>query len=147
MQRFQDKCVFVFYTEIKDGHQKWWENDLGEKLPVDSYHGGQIFVEIDLSRPFSDINLFFAFYAEIQDDCQKWQENDFWEYLLNESAETLRVKKNSPNSFYLSPFLRYFRFFIFIVMKNKISEEIYTLKTPVLTWFAEKNFSEHYVIV
>ena len=23
MHHFRDKCVFAFYTEIQDGHQKW----------------------------------------------------------------------------------------------------------------------------
>ena len=34
--RFRYKCVFAFYAEIQDGHQKWWEKDLWEKLPNDS---------------------------------------------------------------------------------------------------------------
>ena len=33
---FQDKCVFVFYAEIQDGHQKWQERDFWEKSSVDS---------------------------------------------------------------------------------------------------------------
>ena len=26
----KDKCVFAFYAEIQDGHQKWWERFLGK---------------------------------------------------------------------------------------------------------------------
>ena len=41
---FQDKRIFAFNAEILDGRQKWWENDLCEKLPVDcKYRAGQIF--------------------------------------------------------------------------------------------------------
>ena len=30
--RFREKCVFLFYTEIQDGHQKWRENILLENI-------------------------------------------------------------------------------------------------------------------
>ena len=33
---FRDKCVFVFYTEIQDGRQKWRENNLWQKVTDDS---------------------------------------------------------------------------------------------------------------
>ena len=88
---FRDKCIFVFNTEIQDGHQEWWENFF---LRVKN------FVEIALSRSVSEINMFlhftqkfklvgkihtlrfrdkhvFAFYAEIQAGRQKWWGNDF----------------------------------------------------------------------
>ena len=57
---FQDKRVFVFNAEIQDGRQKWWESDLYKKSPVDS--AGTLwvknFVEIALSHPVSEINMF-----------------------------------------------------------------------------------------
>ena len=31
---FRDKCVFAFYAEIPDDHQKWRQNDFWEKSPV-----------------------------------------------------------------------------------------------------------------
>ena len=36
MQGFRDKWDFAFYTEIQDGHPKWWENDFWRKSPDDS---------------------------------------------------------------------------------------------------------------
>ena len=43
MQGFRDKCVFEFYAEIQDGHQKWQENDFWGKSSDDSVDtlGGQ----------------------------------------------------------------------------------------------------------
>ena len=54
--RSQDKCVFAFYAEIQDGHQKWRESDLCEKPPVDSADTlwVQNFVEITVCQ----INVF-----------------------------------------------------------------------------------------
>ena len=37
---FRDKLIFVFYTEIQDGRQKWRKNNLGEKLPADCGYPG-----------------------------------------------------------------------------------------------------------
>ena len=78
--RFRDKCVYVFYAEIQDGHQKWQQNDFWEKSPVDSADtlpGGQKFQpNCCISHRFPD-KYAFTFYAEIQDGHQKWQENDF----------------------------------------------------------------------
>ena len=58
--RFREKRVFAFNAEIQDSHQKWWENNFCEKLPVDSAHTLQvkIFVEIALSHSVSEINAF-----------------------------------------------------------------------------------------
>ena len=48
--RFRDKCVFAFYAEIPDGREKWRENNLCEKLPVDSLDtlGVKNFIKIAL---------------------------------------------------------------------------------------------------
>ena len=87
MQGFLDEsglfiflCIyffFVFYAEIQNGHQKWWENDFWEKSPVDSPDNLWVknFVEIALSCSISEINGFFVFNTEIQDGHQKWREN------------------------------------------------------------------------
>ena len=31
---FQDTHVFVFYAEIQNGHQKWWENECLKKVHI-----------------------------------------------------------------------------------------------------------------
>ena len=64
-------CVCVFYAELQDGCQKWWENNFWEKLPVDAIDTLWVknFDEIALSLSVSVIS---AFYAEIQDGRQKW---------------------------------------------------------------------------
>ena len=74
---FRDKCAFVFYTEIQDGCQKWWESDICLKSPVDCSYTlwAKNFVEIALSRTVSKISV-STFHAEIQDGCQKWREGD-----------------------------------------------------------------------
>ena len=70
MQGFLDESglfiylfFFAFYAEIQNGHQKWQENDFGEKSPVDSADNLQVknFVEIALSRSISEINGFLRF--------------------------------------------------------------------------------------
>ena len=70
---------FAFYTEIKDGCQKWRENDFWEKSPVHSVDTLWVknFVEISLSGTVPEINVFFCIYAEIQDGCQNWQGKQF----------------------------------------------------------------------
>ena len=52
-----------------------------KKLPVDSADTLWVknFIEIALSHPVSETNVFFAFYAEIQDGRQMWRENNFGE--------------------------------------------------------------------
>ena len=58
--RFQNKQVFVFNTEIQDGHQKWRENNFCEKSPVDFADTLWVknFVKTALSRSVSEINMF-----------------------------------------------------------------------------------------
>ena len=60
---FRDKCVFVFYAEIQDGHKKWQENDSWEKSPVVTADILRIknFVEIALSRIISKIKALLHF--------------------------------------------------------------------------------------
>ena len=57
---FRDKCIFVFYTEIQNGHQIWRENDFWEKSPVDSTDrlGVKNFNKFALSCTVSEINAF-----------------------------------------------------------------------------------------
>ena len=55
MQGFSDKCVFVFYAEIQDGHQKWQKDHLlGEKMPNESADtlGVKNFAESTISHHF-----------------------------------------------------------------------------------------------
>ena len=61
---FWNKRVFAFNSEIQDGSQKWQENNICEKLPVDSADTlyFKIFVKIALSRSVSD-KCVFAFSA------------------------------------------------------------------------------------
>ena len=61
---FQNKCIFAFYAEIRDGCQKWHENEFYEKSPVDSADV-KYFVEIDLSRTVSEILKIFHFHRAI----------------------------------------------------------------------------------
>ena len=58
--RFPDKCVFALYAEIQDGHQKWRENNFGEKSPVDSADTLRSKISCkSLSHTVSQINEFF----------------------------------------------------------------------------------------
>ena len=52
---FQDKPVFALNAEIQDGHQKWRENVVLQKKPVDSADTLPVknFVEIALSLSVS----------------------------------------------------------------------------------------------
>ena len=70
----------MFYTEIQDGNQKWWENLFKEKSLVDSVDSLRVKNFVKISHRLQD-KWVFAFYVEIQDGHQKWQENDFWEKL------------------------------------------------------------------
>ena len=67
--RSQDKFVFAFYAEIKDGRQKWQQSDFCEMSPVHSTDTLRVknFIKIALSQTVPKINVF---YAEIQDGCQ-----------------------------------------------------------------------------
>ena len=55
--RFQDKCVFAFYTDIQDGCQKWRDNEYWGNSLAHSADTLQLktFVEITLSRTVSEI--------------------------------------------------------------------------------------------
>ena len=57
----------MFYAEIKDGCQKWQDNDFWEKSAVDSSVTLWVknFFEIALSRSISEISGVFAFNSEI----------------------------------------------------------------------------------
>ena len=60
---FRDKLIFAVKVEIQDGHQKWQENDVCKKYPVDSANTLWVknFVEIALSHSASEINAFLHF--------------------------------------------------------------------------------------
>ena len=66
----------MFYAEIQDGHQKWWENDFCAETPIE--YAGTLrvknFVEKFLACFISKIN---TFYGKIQDGRQKWWRKDF----------------------------------------------------------------------
>ena len=91
----QDKCVFAFYAEIQDGHQKWQQSNFCEMSPVHSSDTLWVknLIKITLSQTVSKIN---ALYAEIQDGHQKWREknvlNDFCEKLPLDSADNLQIR-------------------------------------------------------
>ena len=67
----------MFYAEIQDGRQKWWENDFCGKTPIE--YAGTLrvknFVKKFLACFISKIN---TFYAKIQDGRQKWWGKDFF---------------------------------------------------------------------
>ena len=82
----------MFYAEIQDGHRKWRENVVLQKVAsrLCRYPVGQKFCRNhSISLRFRD-KLVFAFYAEIQDGHQKWRENIFLEKSLIDS--TLQIK-------------------------------------------------------
>ena len=60
---FRDKHVFAFYTDIQDGRQKCWENDLAKTLRVDSAATLWVkkFVKIALALSITKINTFLHF--------------------------------------------------------------------------------------
>ena len=70
----------MFYAEIQEGRQKWWENDFCGKTPIE--YAGTLrvknFVEKFLACFISKIN---TFYAKIQDGRQKWWGKDFFFYI------------------------------------------------------------------
>ena len=53
--------IFAFHAEIKDGCEKWWENNFCEKSPVHSADTLWVknFFKIALSRSVSEISAFF----------------------------------------------------------------------------------------
>ena len=54
--------VFVFYTEIQDGGQKWRENDFWQKCQMTVYIlWAKIFAEIAPSHTVSEILKIFYF--------------------------------------------------------------------------------------
>ena len=56
-------CFFLFYAEIQDGRQKWWENNICQQVADDSAYilGLKNFVEIALSCIVSKIHVFLHF--------------------------------------------------------------------------------------
>ena len=64
----QDKCVFAFYTEIQDSHQKWQQSDFCEILPVHSADTLWVknLIKITLSRTVSKINAFLHFTKKLK---------------------------------------------------------------------------------
>ena len=71
---YEINAFLRFTQKFKMADQKWRENYVWGKSPVDSAYTLWVknFVEIILSSTVIEIN---AFYAEIQDGRQKWQEN------------------------------------------------------------------------
>ena len=100
-------CVCVFKAEIKDGRQKWQENDFSEKSPVDSADTLWVknFVEIALSHSVSKINMFLRFMQKF-----KMATKSGGKTIFEESCQkTLQIpcgSKISSKSLYLAPFLR-----------------------------------------
>ena len=64
MHYFRDKCIFAFYAEIRDGHQKWQENNFWKKSSVHSADalGVKTFANMALSRTISEIFKIFYFH-------------------------------------------------------------------------------------
>ena len=60
---FKNKCIFVFYTEIHVGHQKWQENNsLKKHADATAYtFRTQSLTEIAISLTIFEINDFFHF--------------------------------------------------------------------------------------
>ena len=72
---FRDKHIFVFYAEIQDGCQKWWENNL-----VDSADTMWVknFVKITLCSTVSEINACLSFTQKFK-MAANMAGNNFWE--------------------------------------------------------------------
>ena len=105
---FQDKCIFAFYAEIQDGHQKWQESDFWEKLPVESTDTLWVknFVEIALSRTISKKNVFLHFRQKFKMAAKNGKKVIF----VKSRQYTLQIpcmSKISSKSHYLTPFLKY----------------------------------------
>ena len=81
----QDKCVFAFYAEIQDGHQKWRQSDFCEMLPVHSADTLWIknVIKIALPQTVSKINAFLR---------SRWWESDFCEKSPVDFAGNLHVQ-------------------------------------------------------
>ena len=84
---------FAFYAEIRNGHQKWGENDFWEKSPVDSADNLRVknFVQIALSSSISKINGFCVLRRN-----SRWPPKVAGKQFLRktpvDSADTLRIK-------------------------------------------------------
>ena len=67
----------TFYSEIQEGHQKWWDNNFC--ILVDAFAhipGIKKWDEIVLSHTISEINGLLCFTQKFQDGHQKWWHND-----------------------------------------------------------------------
>ena len=103
---FQDKCVFLFYTEFQDGRQKWRKNNFFlKKCTHDNATAlwAKNSTTIALTCTISEIFRIFHFhcYIEIQDSLQKWQKKlcFFLPFIIPLG------QKNQPKSLYLARFL------------------------------------------
>ena len=72
--------IFAFYAEIQNGYQKWKENDIWEKLPVDSKDNLWVknFVEITLSHSVSEIKMFWHFTQKFKMAVKSGRKKVFW---------------------------------------------------------------------
>ena len=70
-KRFQDKCVFAFYSVIQDDHQKWQKFLAKSSTRLCTFRGGQ------KSYTISEINGFLDFSSANHDSRQTWQEINF----------------------------------------------------------------------
>ena len=65
---FEINVLFALYAEIKDGHQKWRENDFGGKLAVNFSDTLEVknLAEIALSCTVFEINVFLHFMQQFK---------------------------------------------------------------------------------
>ena len=99
--------MYLFYTEIQDGRQKWQENDFLESSTVDSLYTLCVknLIEIDLSCTISEINVFLRLTQKFKMDAKNGRKVIFaksHQYTL----QIPRGSKISSKSLYLTPFPR-----------------------------------------
>ena len=108
---FQDKCDFAFMQEIKMAAKNLWKTFFSEKLPDDSGDS------LRLQKPLPRKKAFLHFTQKFKMAAKNLGIKFVWK----NCQMILQIpcgSKISSKSLYLTPFLRYLRFFIFIIKKN-----------------------------
>ena len=101
---FLDKCIFMFYAGIQDGHQKWQENDFDSQLTLPIPSGIKHFTKITLAHTISNINAFFCILHRNSRWPSKMEGKQFLAKVPVDSKDTLRSKKFCRNRFSLHYF-------------------------------------------
>ena len=102
---FQDKCIFLLYTEMQDVRQKWWETIFGKNCQTTAYTlRAKILVQIVLSYTLSKRNAFLRFTQKFKMDAKNGRKTIFGKK-CHMTSYTLEAKI-CPKLLYLSAFPR-----------------------------------------